>query len=136
MNGSDLTEKNYLIDTNILIYYFNGTIPKENTFIDEIFKESFIISVITKVEFLSWSGFLDNQNSFSEARQFIENAFILNLTDDIVEKTIQIRQKHKMKIADAIIAATATEKNFVLVTRNIDDFKNMNLQIYNPFEAK
>jgi predicted nucleic acid-binding protein len=130
-----LTEKSYLIDTNILIYYFNGTIPEENTFMDEIFEESFIISVITKVEFLSWSGFPDNLNSFSEAVQFLDNAYILNLTDAIVEKTIQIRQRHKMKIADAIIAATATENNLTLVTRDIDDFQNINLQIYNPFEA-
>lgn len=134
MNGKDLIEKGYLLDTNILIYYFNDTIPEDNTFIDEIFEESFIVSVITKVEFLSWSGFLTDQDSFSKAKQFIENAYILNLTNEIVDTTIQIRQKHKIKIADAIISATALENDLILVTRNIKDFKKTNVEIYTPFD--
>lgn len=36
---------------------------------------------------------------------------------DLIE--IQIRQKHKIKIADAIISATALENDLILVTRNI-----------------
>lgn len=134
MNGSDLIEQRYLIDTNILIYYFNNTIPAENILVDQIFEESFIISVITKVEFLSWSGFLEDQTSYSQAKQFIENAHILNLTDEIVDSTIQIKQKQNIIIADAIIAATAINKDLIIVTRNTKDFKNINVEIYNPFE--
>ncbi len=44
---------NALLDTNILIYYFNGLIDDEK--IDVLLKESFNISIITKIEFLSWS---------------------------------------------------------------------------------
>lgn len=35
---------------------------------------------------------------------------------------------------DAWIGATAIEHNFIVVTRNIDDFKEMNVQIINPFD--
>ena len=42
---------NYLLDTNIIIYYFNGII-KDNI-ITDILKNSFNISIITKIEFLS-----------------------------------------------------------------------------------
>ena len=46
----------FLIDTNIVIYYFNGVIV-DNT-IHNILKDSFNISIITKIEFLSWNKLL------------------------------------------------------------------------------
>jgi len=43
----------YLIDTNILIYHFADEIPGEaQDKIKSIFKKSFNISIITKIEFL------------------------------------------------------------------------------------
>ena len=43
--------RKYLLDTNILIYYWNGDIPEgERDKIEEILKHSFIISIITKIE--------------------------------------------------------------------------------------
>ncbi|MEY3799614.1 MAG: hypothetical protein RLZZ406_915 [Pseudomonadota bacterium] len=36
---------------------------------------------------------------------------------------------------DAMIAATAIEKDLIVVTRNIKDFKRFKLQLLNPFEA-
>ena len=43
----------YLIDTNILIYYLAGAFsPEERPLIDTILKESFNISIITKIELL------------------------------------------------------------------------------------
>jgi predicted nucleic acid-binding protein len=45
--------KGYLLDTNILIYHLKGDIPqREIEKIESILKHSFIISVITKIEFL------------------------------------------------------------------------------------
>jgi hypothetical protein len=47
--------KRYLLDTNILIYYWKGDIPKgEMKRVEEILKHSFIISIITKIELLGW----------------------------------------------------------------------------------
>jgi len=36
---------------------------------------------------------------------------------------------------DAMIAATAIEKDLIVVTRNTKDFKRFRLQLLNPFEA-
>lgn len=42
---------------------------------------------------------------------------------------------YKIKLPDAIIAATALANNKILVTRNVDDFmKVKSLEIFNPFE--
>ena len=52
MSGiATLTNDKLLLDTNIIIYYFNGIITDNK--IDKILKESFNISIITKIEFLS-----------------------------------------------------------------------------------
>lgn len=42
----------YLIDTNIVIYYFNGLTDDES--IHTILADSFKISITNKIEFLGW----------------------------------------------------------------------------------
>jgi len=50
-------------------------------------------------------------------------------------KAIEIRRKRSIKLADALIAATALDGNYSLITRNVDDFKNLKINIYNPFKS-
>ena len=123
---------NYLLDTNIIIYYFNGIFTKDNIEIDTLFEKSFKISIITKIEFLGWAGFRET-DLFNTAKDFIDNAEILYLDDPIAEQTIKIRQMYKIKIPDAIIAATAIVNELGLATSNADDFKSLDLLIRNPF---
>ena len=47
---------------------------------------------------------------------------------------IEIRRIQRIKLPDAIIAATAKVRNLCLVTRNINDFRKVDIQIANPFE--
>ena len=64
----------------------------------------------------------------------ISDSTILALSDDIADKCIMLRKANKFKLPDAIIAATALVNNLTLITRNIDDFKNINeLQIINHY---
>ena len=52
------------------------------------------------------------------------NSFdLLDLTKPIIEKTIEIRKRAKIKLPDAIIAASALVNNATLVTYNVKDFK-------------
>jgi predicted nucleic acid-binding protein len=52
-------------------------------------------------------------------------------------KTAEIRKAHKVKLPDAIIAATAVEFDLTLLTRNTNDFKNIEaLKLANPFEIQ
>lgn len=51
-------------------------------------------------------------------------------------KTADIRKKHKIKLPDAIIAATALVYELSLVSRYVYDFKNINgLQLINPWDG-
>ena len=47
------------------------------------------------------------------------------LDDEVIEQAIQLRQQKKMKLGDAIIAATAVAYNIPRATRNEDDFKHI-----------
>ena len=123
--------QHYLFDTNILIYYFNGEMESlvENK-VSKLMSESFQISVISKMEFL---GFPFNEQEKQQASDFIEYAEIKMLTDKIVQKVIEIRQEKRIKLPDAIIAATAMEYSAILITRNTKDFTSLPLEILNPF---
>jgi len=39
-----------------------------------------------------------------------------------------------MSLGDTIIAATAIVNNLILLTRNTDDFKNLNFKLENPYK--
>ena len=71
----------FLLDTNIIIYYFNGIISDEN--IHSIIAESFNISIITKIEFLSWSRLIEDQKLNKKAIKFISNANVYSLDDTV-----------------------------------------------------
>ena len=117
----------YLFDTNAIIYYFNGIIEDDGIF--EIIKNSFNISIITKIEFLGWQKFMINNDLKSKAKRFIERANIYQLDEDIVSQTIKNRQQFKIKTPDAIIGATAMVYDMEIVTNNFDDFKNLGISI-------
>jgi predicted nucleic acid-binding protein len=88
------------------------------------------LSVITKIEVL---GFNAPGNFSNLLSSFIDDSTVLDLTENVVNATIEIRKKHKIKLPDAIIAATALVYGLVLITRNVVDFKNIdNMNIINP----
>ena len=67
-------------------------------------------------------------------RSFISDSIILSLTDEVVERTIELRKLYKIKLPDAIIAATAIVHDFTLISRNDKDFARITeLKYLNPF---
>ena len=127
--------KGYLTDTNILIYYLADAIPKEGIDrVEEILKTSFNVSIITKIEFLGWRG--HTEEGFKKAEEFINFARIIPLTNEIANLTIDLSREYRIKLPDAVIAATALYHDLTLVTRNEKDFKGIKgLEIYNPFKS-
>ena len=124
----------YLIDTNIVIYYLEGVLPESvHTFMDKIIKDCSNISAITKIELLGWNGFIGtNEKIYTE---FVNHSNVLGITDDVINKTIEVRKAVKLKITDAIIAATAVLQGWELVTRNVSDFNNVrSLNLVDPFD--
>jgi predicted nucleic acid-binding protein len=95
--------------------------------------EELEISVITRMELLAWRNTSSQQLFILE--EFIGNVVVRNLDEPVIIKGIEIRKNFRIKLPDAIIAATAIVHQLALVTRNIDDFKNIpNLELINPWE--
>ncbi|MEB3338365.1 MAG: type II toxin-antitoxin system VapC family toxin [Leptolyngbyaceae bacterium] len=116
----------YLIDTNIVIYYFNGLTDDES--IHTILADSFKISLITKIEFLGWGQFGADLGLYTQAREFISHATICDLKDEIAEQAIWLKQQFKTKTPDAIIAATALVDGLIVVTNNTSDFSRLGVK--------
>lgn len=122
----------YLLDTNILIYHLNRSIPVQSIEkIRQILKNHFNISIISKMELLGFRR--HSPQSYKESESFLENAEIIGLDDEIVDTVIQLRRNKSIKLPDAIIAATARVYQWTLVTRNESDFSGIELTILNPF---
>ena len=120
-------ENRFLLDTNIIIYYFNGIVLENE--IDDILRNDFNISIITKIEFLSWQKLLKDDTLYKKAKEFISYATIYDLNEVIADQTIKIRQQYKIKIPDAIIGATALTYGLDIVTNNVKDFSSLDLSI-------
>jgi len=55
------------------------------------------------------------------------------MDNKIIIKTILIRKKHKIKLTDAIIAATCLVHGLDVLTRNTKDFENIiGLRVIQP----
>jgi predicted nucleic acid-binding protein len=125
----------YLIDSNAVIDYLGGKFPLSGmAFMDKVIDAVPMVSVITKIEIL---GFNTPDEHCALLTDFMNDATVLELTADAVDKTIILRKVHKTKLPDAIIAATAMTYDPALISRNIRDFTNIvGLQVVNPHAVR
>lgn len=123
----------YLLDTNVVIHYLNKTLPiKSMDFLNGFIDEHCYVSIIVQMEALGFDFKKEEEQDATET--FIENAVVIDLNADIVQKTIAIRKSKKIDLPDAIIAATALVHGFTLLSRNVADFKNIEgLKVIDPY---
>ncbi|MCL1624016.1 PIN domain-containing protein [Moraxella sp. Tifton1] len=108
----------YLLDTCTLIGLQKQT-PESFDLLSQkgVYLSECAISVITYIEFI---GFYGVDNKTCEQLKYIANQFTqYPLDDNIRDKAIAIRQKHKIKLPDALILATAKTHQLTLLT--LDD---------------
>lgn len=119
-----------LLDSNIMIY-----LSKHQIELDDISDKNrrLAISVITYMEVMGYP--FKNASEKRFLNTLCDTLDIIKLENNIINRVIALREKQKIKLPDAIIAATALENNFELVTRNTNDFKNIKgLKLFNPFD--
>lgn len=122
--------KRYLLDTNTLIDFSANRLPaKPHLWVADIIDQEPIISIVTKIELLGFSQVPP------QIILFTEHAAIIWLDEDIANQTIELRKKYRLKLPDAIIAATALVHDLTIVTRNTADFKSIEkLEVKNHWE--
>lgn len=117
--------KTYLLDTNTIIYAQNLKLKFP--------KGKYLISIITEIELLSYDKL--SKTDDTNLRKLFSRFEIINISENIKEKTIQIRKNFKFKLPDSLIVATAIENDAILITSdkqllnsgilNIIDFKDL-----------
>lgn len=127
-------EQEFLIDSNAVIDYITGKLPLTGMeFMNEIVDNVPHVSVITEIEVLGFSmppaATLLFYNFFSDSN-------VIPLSRPIVSKTIDLRKIYKIKLPDAIIAATALVQGLGIITRNESDFIKIDgLKVVNPYSV-
>ncbi|MBK9255042.1 MAG: type II toxin-antitoxin system VapC family toxin [Saprospiraceae bacterium] len=112
-------------DTNTAIYYLQQLFPPAaEKYIDEsLINSQPCISVITEIELLCWKT--TSEKDIEVLNNFISDVMVIELDNPIKNKTAEIRKTYKIKLPDAIIAASALVYGYTLITRNISDFKSI-----------
>jgi predicted nucleic acid-binding protein len=126
----------YILDTNTVIDYVGDKLPQDSALaMDKLVDDEINISIIVKIETLGFNG---EDSEMQKLSDFLGLAKIFYIDDLIADKTIDLRKKYrKLKLGDAIIAATALANNLTLISRNTKDFEDISgLTCVNPYEMK
>ena len=104
-----------LLDTNVLIDVLKGETTARD-WLEE--QQQPAISVITWIEVLVGCRTAESQT----VEAWLDSFERLPLDRDVARESVQARQRHGLKVPDAIILATARCHGLTLATRNSKDF--------------
>jgi len=123
----------YLLDSNVIIGFLDNRLPdKAMIFVSKVVDESTNVSVISKIEVLRYNT---TKFAMKILEDFIDCSTICELDTKTVNETIKLCRQNKIKLPDAIIAATCLVNEYVLLTRNVKDFVHIaELKIINPWD--
>lgn len=106
-----VTEPLILLDTNIVLYYLGGRLT------NPLPSGNYFISVITEIELLSYPSLSADEEL--QIRNFLAKITVVGLDGNIKELAIAFRKNYRLRLADAIIAATAQSLNAILFTNDL-----------------
>ena len=107
----------FLLDTNAVIGLLSG-----NAALLQLLKGAkwIGISVIVELEFLSFPQLSDSDAElFAQFKSRVETISLDSTNEDLLKNIVRIRKKSKIKLPDAIIAATAMNENAALVSNDV-----------------
>lgn len=115
-----------VVDTNILLYLLNGDDNLESL----LSRTQVYISYITEIELLSYHNISTAELKKIEA--MIENCTVIEMNHDIKQDVINLRRKYRIKVNDAVIAATSLYLGMPLLTADSGfiKVKELDLKFY------
>lgn len=114
----------FLADTNILINLLEGD-RRLLSYIDKLFAVSFV----TEMELLGKPSITASE--VRSCKALLHDCVIIPYSDDIKEKAITLKQKRKITLSDALIAATGLQYNLPILTfdKGFSKIQGINLLI-------
>lgn len=108
MSGS-----NIFIDTNIALYLLAG----DETLSFILQNKRIYISFITQLELLGFKKLSTKEEKIIQ--EFLGQCLIIDINNDIKEKTIALRKEYQVKLPDSIIMATSLNLNIPIITADL-----------------
>ncbi len=99
-----------VFDTNAVIYLQKGQLRQP------LPPGEYFISTITELELLSFRGLDAAQQTWLDA--FLSDIGIIELDSQVKQHTIRLRREHRLRLPDAIIAASALARDATLLTND------------------
>jgi predicted nucleic acid-binding protein len=120
-----------LIDTNVWIDALSGKLSAA-AFLKITVQASWAgYSAITRLELFGLPSLKDEEEK--KISELLKPFAEIAVDSKIIDRAIQVRKTKRIKVPDAIIAATALEKGCSLITRNVEDFKGIaDLAVIDP----
>lgn len=109
MNGT-----NILADTNVFINLSEG----KGDVAPYLNDKGVYVSIVSEIELLGWYKISTEDVLFFST--LLDDCVLIELIPAIKEQAIRIKQKHRIKLPDAIIAATAMFLGIPLLTFDTD----------------
>jgi predicted nucleic acid-binding protein len=105
-----MSGKQILVDTNILLYLLKGN----DTLEDLLQGKTIYLSFVTELELLGLKRLSAEEENQIQA--LLSDCVIVPLNNSIKQKYVELRRSYHLKLADALIAATAIASNLPLIT--------------------
>jgi bacteriocin-like protein len=105
MNGNKI-----FLDTNIVLYLISG----DETLAELLDNKTVYISFITELELLGYKEITTEE--LQKIEGFLASVTIVDINSEIKKITIGLKRNDKIKLPDAIIAATSYYMNLPLMT--------------------
>lgn len=100
----------FVLDTNIILYLLGGRLA------EPLPAGSYAISVISELELLAYPGLVLSEEQ--RIRAFLADIAVMELTQAIKDRAVDLRKRHSLKLPDAIVAATALILDATLLTND------------------
>lgn len=129
--GMGKPEVRYLIDSNVWIEAA-ANVPSAVKALKCAMQGRWVgYSAITRLELFSYPDL--NAREERQLKELLGLFVEVDVTAEIIDKAITIRRSKRVRIPDALIAASALQTSSALITRNVDDFKKIvGLNMINP----
>lgn len=105
-----MSGREILVDTNIILHLLSGS----DTLVEILQGKDIYISFITELELIGYKNITPSEEQ--QITYLLNDCSIISLNNRIKEKYVELRKKYHLKLADAIIVATALVFNFPLIT--------------------
>ena len=121
---------NYIVDTDILIYFFKNNKKVVEKF-SEISNENIFTTIINYTELLFGAyNSINVEQNLKKFKSFLEDINVLDFDKEAAEKFSQLkttlkREGNLIEDLDLMIASICLVNNFVLVTNNTKHFSRI-----------